>query len=104
MSLTKDIQVLYKAEDEGRKLLLSLIEMVRGDPRTDVYTILGYCYGSKLGNQFTQIFRDEKITPKDGLEEEFIQIVDNILSDMHKKIELLELKTKLRSKVRSGRQ
>ena len=102
LSLTKDIQVLTKAEDEGRKLLLSLIEMVRGDPRTDVYTILGYCYGSKLGNQFTQIFRDEKITPKEGLEEEFIQIVDNILSDMNKKIELLELKTKLRSKVKSG--
>ena len=102
LSLTKDIQVLTKAEDEGRKLLLSLIEMVRGDPRTDVYTILGYCYGSKLGNQFTQIFGDEKITPKEGLEEEFIQIVDNILSDMNKKIELLELKTKLRSKVKSG--
>ena len=102
LSLTKDIQVLTKAEDEGRKLLLSLIEMVRGDPRTDVYTMLGYCYGSKLGNKFTQIFRDEKITPKDGLEEEFIQIVDNILSDMNKKIELLELKTKLRSKVKSG--
>ena len=102
LSLTKDIQVLTKAEDEGRKLLLSLIEMVRGDPRTDVYTILGYCYGSELGNQFTQIFGDEKITPKEGLEEEFIQIVDNILSDMNKTIELLELKTKLRSKVKSG--
>jgi DNA primase len=102
LSLTNDIQVLYKAEDEGRKLLLSLIEMIRGDPRTDVYTILGYCYGSKLGNQFTQIFRDEQITPKEGLEDEFIEIVDNILSDMHKKIELLELKTKLRSKIRSG--
>ena len=64
--------------------------------------MLGYCYGSNLGNQFTQIFRDEKITPKEGLEDEFIEILDNILSDMHRKIELLELKTKLRSKVRSG--
>ena len=102
LSLTQDIQILHKAEDDGRKLLLSLIEMVREDPKTNVYKILGYCYGSKLGNQFTQIFRDEKITPKDGLEEEFVQIIDNILSDMHKKIELIELKTKLRSKVRAG--
>ena len=99
MSLTKDIQVLSKAEDEGRKLLLSLIEMIQEDPGTNVYTILGYCYGSKLGNQFTQIFKDEKITPEDGLEEEFIQIIDNILSDMRKIGELRELKTKLRSKV-----
>ena len=102
LSLTKDIKVLSKAEDEGRKLLLSLIKMVQEDPGTNVYTILGYCYGSKLGNQFTQIFKDEKITPKDGLEEEFIQIIDNILSDMQRKIELLELKTKLRSKVNVG--
>ena len=102
LSLTKDLQVLSKAEDEGRKLLLSLIEMIQEDPGTSVYTILGYCYGSKLGNQFTQIFRDEKITPEDGLEEEFIQIIDNILSDMRKISELLELKTKLRSKVNFG--
>ena len=102
LSLTQDIQILHKAEDDGRKLLLSLIEMVRVDPKTNVYAMLGYCYGSKLGNQFTQIFRDEKITPKDGLEEEFVQIIDNILSDMRKKIELIELRTKLRSKVRAG--
>ena len=102
MSLNRDIQILHKADDEGRKLLLSLIEMVRDDPKTNVYTVLGYCYGSKLGNQFTQIFRDEKITPRDGLEEEFIQIIDNILSDMQKKIELVELRTKLRSKVKAG--
>ena len=102
LALTQDIQILQKAEDEGRKLLLSLIEMVRVDPKTNVYAMLGYCYGSKLGNQFTQIFRDEKITPKDGLEEEFIQIIDNILSDMQKKIELVELRSKLRSKVKPG--
>ena len=102
LALTQDIQILQKAEDEGRQLLLSLIEMVRVDPKTNVYAMLGYCYGSKLGNQFTQIFRDEKITPKDGLEEEFIQIIDNILSDMQKKIELVELRSKLRSKVKPG--
>ena len=102
LALTQDLQILHKAEDEGRKLLLSLIEMVRVDPKTNVYAMLGYCYGSKLGNQFTQLFRDEKITPKDGLEEEFIQIIDNILSDMQKKIELVELRSKLRSKVKPG--
>ena len=102
LSVTRDIQILHKADDEGRKLLLSLIEMVRDDPKTSVYTVLGYCYGSKLGNHFTQIFRDEKITPKDGLEAEFIQIIDNILSDMQKTIELIALRTKLRSKVKAG--
>ena len=48
---------------------------------------------------FTQIFRDEKITPKEGLEEEFIQIIDNILSDVNRTLNLVKLKTELRAKV-----
>ena len=99
LSLTKDLNVLHSAEDEGRKLLISLIEMIQKDPKTDIFTMLGYCYGSNLGNQFTQIFSDEKITPKEGLQGEFIQIIDNILSDMRRKLDLAKLKTELRAKV-----
>nr|ADI16327.1 DNA primase (bacterial type) [uncultured bacterium HF130_01F24] len=99
LSLTKDLNVLHSAEDEGRKLLISLIEMIQKDPKTDIFTMLGYCYGSNLGNQFTQIFSDEKITPKEGLQGEFIQIIDNILSDMRRKLDLVKLKTELRAKV-----
>ena len=99
LSLTKDLNVLHSAEDEGRKLLISLIEMIQKDPKTDIFTMLGYCYGSNLGNQFTQIFGDEKITPKEGLQGEFIQIIDNILSDMRRKLDLAKLKTELRAKV-----
>ena len=99
LSLNKNLEVLKSAEDQGRKLLISLIEMVQKDPKTDVFTMLGYCYGSSLGNQFIQIFGDEKITPTEGLEEEFIEIVDNILSDMIKKLDLVKLKTELRSRI-----
>ena len=99
LSLTNDLKVLRSAEDEGRKLLISLIEMIQDDPKTDIFTMLGYCYGSNLGNKFTQIFTDEKITPKEGLEEEFIQIIDNILSDVNRTLNLVKLKTELRAKV-----
>ena len=73
--------------------------MIQDDPKTDIFTMLGYCYGSNLGNKFTQIFTDEKITPKEGLEEEFIQIIDNILSDVNRTLNLVKLKTELRAKV-----
>ena len=76
--------------------------MIQNDPETDVFAMLGYCYGSSLGNQLTRIFRDEKITPADGVEEEFIQIMDNILSDIHNKLELMKLRTELRSRVSGG--
>ena len=76
--------------------------MIQSDPNTDVFALLGYCYGSNLGNQLTRIFRDEKITPTEGVEEEFVQIMDNILSDIHNKLELIKLKTELRSRVSGG--
>ena len=102
LSINRDLKPLRSAEDEGRKLLISLIEMIQVDPKIDVFALLGYCYGSNLGNQLTRIFRDEKITPTEGVEDEFVQIMDNILSDIHNKLELLRLKTELRSRVSGG--
>lgn len=99
LSLEQDLEPLRNAEDESRKLLLSLIEMVRRDPHTETYTLLGYCYGTSLGGQLTQLLKGEKITPVEGMEQEFKQIVDNILSDIRKKLDLLQLKNELKSRV-----
>tara|TARA_B110000858_G_scaffold171375_1_gene201802 strand:- start:2261 stop:4180 length:1920 start_codon:yes stop_codon:yes gene_type:complete len=86
LSITKDLSPLHSAGDEGRQLLLSLIEMVRRDPDTDTPTLLGYCSGSPFGNQITRL-KSENITPIEGLEQEFLQILDKILSDVLKKLE-----------------
>jgi len=99
LSIKQDISPLRTAEDESRKLLLSLIEMVNRNPETETYTMLGYCYGSNLGNQLTQLLESEKITPIEGIEEEFHQILDSILSDIVKKLELLQLKARLKSTI-----
>lgn len=99
VSVTQDLGPLHHAEDEGRKLLLSLIQMVKKDPKTETFTMLGYCYGTNLGNQLTQILSDENITPQEGIEEEFLQILDKILSDISRKLELLQLKDELKSRV-----
>ena len=76
--------------------------MVKQDPNTDTFTMLGYCYGTSLGNQLTQVLRGEKITPQEGVEEEFLQILDSIILDISKKLDLLQLKVKLESKVASA--
>ena len=99
LSVNQNLEPLRTAEDEGRKLLLSLVEMVKKDPNTEVFTLLGYCYGTSLGNQLTQLLAAEKITPQEGVEKEFLQILDNILSDISKKLELLQLKDELKSRV-----
>ncbi|MED5412019.1 MAG: DNA primase [Pseudomonadota bacterium] len=99
LSVTQNLEPLRTAEDEGRKLLLSLVEIVKKDPNTEVFTLLGYCYGTSLGSQLTQLLAAEKITPQEGVEKEFLQILDNILSDIAKKLELLQLKDELKSRV-----
>ena len=99
LSVNQNLEPLRTAEDEGRKLLLSLVEMVKKDPNTEVFTLLGYCYGTSLGSQLTQLLAAEKITPQEGVEKEFLQILDNILSDISKKLELLQLKDELKSRV-----
>jgi DNA primase len=99
LSLEADLEPLRYAEDESRKLLCTLIEKVQNDPQVETYTLLGYCYGTHLGSQLTQLLQAEKITPQEGLEEEFKQIVDNILSDIQQKLHLLRLKDELKSRV-----
>jgi hypothetical protein len=76
--------------------------MVKRDPSTETYTMLGYCYGSSLGNQLTRLFKGEKITPQEGIEEEFKQILDSILSDISKKLEKMRLKRELADRFQSS--
>ncbi|MEQ8954164.1 MAG: hypothetical protein RL120_08525 [Gammaproteobacteria bacterium] len=98
-TISQDLSPLRNAEDESRKLLIALIDMVRNDPKTETYTLLGYCYGSSLGSQLTQLLNSERITPIEGSEQEFNQIIDNILSDISKKLNLLQLKASLKSRI-----
>ena len=99
LTLQADLEPLRHAEDESRKLLLTLIDKIRKDPTIETFHLLGYCYGTPLGGQLTQLLQAEKITPQEGLEAEFTQIIDNILSDINQKLQMLKLKDELKSRV-----
>jgi len=98
LSLEIDLAPMGSSGDESRKLLLSLIEIVQKDPTTKVFTLLGYCYGTALGNQLTQLLKEEKITPTEGVEGEFRQIIDSIMSDVNKKLYQLKINNLLKSR------
>ncbi len=101
LAITQDLSPLHSAGDEGQKLLLSLIEMVKRDPdNTDTPTLLGYCSGSSFGNQITRL-KSENITPVEGLEREFLQILDKLLSDIAAKLEQQRLEETLKSRFRA---
>ena len=99
LAIDKDLEPLRSAEDGSRKLLLDLIEKVKQDPQIETYTLLGACYATPLGGQLTQLLKEERITPQEGIEDEFLQILDNILSDIEKKLHILQLKEEANTRV-----
>ncbi len=104
LSINKDdLDPLRNAEDPNRKLLVDLIEKVHAQPQIETYTLLGACYATPLGSQLTQLLKEEKITPQEGIELEFKQIVDNILSDIQKKLHILRLKEEANTRVSAAK-
>jgi DNA primase len=99
-----DLSPLQSADGENSKMLLDLIELVRKNPNMETYAMLGYFYGSPVGNQLTQLMRNEKITPFEGMQEEFLQIIDRILSDIQRKTEIEQTLQSLRDKLKANGQ
>ena len=93
LEIQRDLELLRTAEDANRQVLLALIEKVKGNPDIDSAELIGYAFG-RIRGQLTELLKDEKITPQEGIEEEFKQIIDNILSDIEKKLLILHLKEK----------
>jgi DNA primase len=98
LEIQRDLELLRTAEDANRQVLLALIEKVKGNPDIDSAELIGYAFG-RIRGQLTELLKDEKITPQEGIEEEFKQIIDNILSDIEKKLHILHLKEKANSAI-----
>ncbi|MEX0902772.1 MAG: DNA primase [Pseudohongiellaceae bacterium] len=101
-AVTQDLAPLRTAHDEATRLLLSLIDLAHRNPNIETYTLLGYCYGSTLGGQLTQLMKDEKITPAEGMEREFVEIIDNMLSESHRRLSSARILDELKSKFEPG--
>ncbi len=101
--LDKDLSLLQENKDEYTDLLLELVELVKQDPTTNTYTMLGHCYDTAQGNQITSLMKKEKITPLEGVTSEFQYLIDALLSDAQKKQYKRQLMEQLKPRLRSGK-
>ncbi len=96
---TEAIEPMRNAEDPNRKQLLELIEKVHAKPQIEVPELYGICMATHLSGHLTALQKSEKITPQEGIEDEFLQIIDIILSDIQKKLRILQLKEEANTRV-----
>ena len=96
---TEAIEPMRNAEDLNRKQLLELIEKVHTKPQIEIPELYGICMATHLSGHLTALQKSEKITPQEGIEDEFLQIIDNILSDIQKKLHILQLKEEANTRV-----
>ncbi len=67
----------------------------------NTYTMLGHCYGTPQGNQLTQLLKNEKITPLEGVASEFTYLLDSLLGEARKKQFKKQLLEQLKPRVRA---
>ncbi|MDX1492375.1 MAG: DNA primase [Pseudohongiellaceae bacterium] len=96
-----DAQLLRENGDQYTDLLLELIELVQQTPNIETYTLLGHFYGTPVGNELTQLLKNEKITPHEGVASEFLYLIDTLSAVARKKLMQRQLVEKLRPILRS---
>jgi DNA primase len=97
-----DEQLLRENGDQYTDLLLELIELVQHTPTIETYTLLGHFYGTTVGNELTQLIKNEKITPHEGVASEFLYLIDTLTADARKKRTKKEIMEKIRPKLKSS--
>ena len=100
-ALDRDLELLRENGDQYTDLLLELVELVEHNPTINTYTMLGHCYGTPLGTQLTQLLKNEKITPMEGVASEFQYLIDSLLAEARKKQFKKQLLEQLKPRVRT---
>ena len=98
LSVDGDFELLEHSKNDEGKVLFSLIKMIKNDPKISVTVLLGYCSGSEIKSSLSHRLNAERITPKEGLGPEFLEIYSSILSLNKKQVAQHEINEKLRAR------
>jgi len=77
-------------------LLLKVIEIARAWPDSSPPELLSRIYATAYGAQLTQLLNREQITPEEGIEDEFRDIIGKLLEQHHAQLRRLALLESLR--------
>ena len=107
--LKPDMATDFDQEEELRAinatdmdLLLQVINLAKKHPSSTTPELLGRVYATPLGSQLTRLLDREQITPREGVEQEFREIISHMLETHRKRLShhswLEEARQKLQSR------
>ncbi|MDG2176019.1 MAG: DNA primase [Gammaproteobacteria bacterium] len=77
---------LAAIESPDMDLLLQVVTLAKKHPASTTPELLGRIYATPLGSQLTQLLNREQITPTEGIEQEFNDIIGHLLKAHHHKL------------------
>jgi DNA primase len=97
---------LAAIESPDMDLLLQVVTLAKKHPASTTPELLGRIYATPLGSQLTQLLNREQITPTEGIEQEFNDIIGHLLKAHHHKLShhswIEQARQKLDSRRNSG--
>ena len=102
----EDDEALAAIDSPDIDLLMQVIALARTNPSSSTPELLGRIYATPLGTQLTQLLNREQITPVEGVNQEFHEIIAHLL-ESHRKQQnhqnwLEEARQKLSSRRNTG--
>lgn len=99
----EDDEELGAIDSPDIELLLQVIALARKHPSSSTPELLGRIYATPLGSQLTQLLNREQITPTEGIEQEFNEIITHLLQTHRRKLDHQIWLEEARQKVSSRR-
>lgn len=82
--------------DDGQ-LLRELLELLHRRPESSTAMLLGHWYGTPQGNLLNRLAGQERLIPTEGIEEEFLDTIKRLVSDLPHRSKLAAQVDKFRS-------
>src|SRR5690606_18052452 len=98
-----DLHPILDNGGQYNDLLLELFELLQQNPTKSTSMLPLHSACAHLVNQLTQLMKNEKISPLEGVAQEFLFLVDKLLTDARKKQQKRRLIEQLAPRLRSGR-
>ena len=102
----ENLSVLTGSEEDGTVLLFELIEVVLKNPDKErlYFVLLDHCYKrNSVRGMLTLVLTGEKITPPDGIAEEFLEILLRLHSECKQMLQTKQLRDQLRARTAAKR-